>query len=459
MIAEPVATALEQALAPLLRGPLPVHLTAWDGSAAGPPDAPHVRLESPHALRRLLWHPGELGAAQAFVSGELAVDGPVADALRHAWEVVAARDLGHHRPSPRALLNASRHLLRLGGGWRPPSAPDTQIAVRGRLHSRLRDRAVIHHHYDLSNAFYGLILDRHMAYSCAYVTGAPLDGHESPAYSLDDAQAEKLELVCRNIGLDERPGMTLLDVGCGWGALSLYAAEHFDARVTGVTISTEQRSFIEQRAAERGLQARVTIRLQDYRDVDDGPYDAIASLEMGEHAGERGYPAYVSTLRRNAAPGARILVQQMSRHDKHPGGGPFIEAFIAPDMTMRPIGRTLDLFEAGGLEVQSVRSLREHYAWTVRAWQDRFDAHRDELTALVGPEVTRVWELYLAGGLLAFEQGRMGVDQILAVPRPVRRRGHEPTPPAPDASWQTERRAEMWSLPTSQRSGLSANVR
>jgi cyclopropane-fatty-acyl-phospholipid synthase len=137
---------------------------------------------------------------------------------------------------------------------------------------------------------------------------------------------------------------------------------------------------------------------------------------MGEHAGDRGYPAFVRTLRRNVAEDGRVLVQQMSRAGRHPGGGPFIEAFITPDMTMRPVGRTVDLLERGGLEVRDVHALREHYAWTVRAWQDRLEAHRAELTELLGAEVVRVWELYLAGGLLAFEQGRMGVDQILAVP-------------------------------------------
>ncbi|TWP36393.1 SAM-dependent methyltransferase [Leekyejoonella antrihumi] len=414
-----IADSLEDALVPLLRGPLPVRLTAWDGSSAGPDDAPKVRLNNPRALRRLLWHPGELGAAQAYVSGDLDVEGSVTAALQHAWGMVGDRGLGKHRPAPWAVASALRTLLRSGAAGRRPTPPDSQIAVHGRLHSPGRDRAVIHHHYDLSNEFYQLILDDHMAYSCAYVTGAPLDGGETATYRLEDAQADKLDLVCRSVGLGERPGMRLLDVGCGWGALSLHAAEHFGAHVTGVTIAKEQKAFIDNRIRERGLAHLVSIRLQDYRDVDDGPYDAVASLEMGEHAGDRGYPDYVSTLRRNAAPDARILVQQMSRHGRHPGGGPFIEAFIAPDMTMRPLGRTLDLMEAGGLEVQAVRSLREHYAWTVRAWQGRFDARRDELTALVGPEVVRVWELYLAGGLLAFEQGRMGVDQIVAVPRPA----------------------------------------
>jgi len=293
--------------------------------------------------------------------------------------------------------------------------PDTQIRVRGRLHSRRRDRDVIHHHYDLPADFFRLILDDRMAYSCAHVTAAVLDGPETAAYRLEDAQQDKLDLVCRSVGLDARPGMRLLDVGCGWGSLSLFAAQQYAARVTGVTISPEQKSFVDKQIADFGLQDRVTIRLRDYRDVDDGPYDAIASLEMGEHAGDRGYPDFVDSLHRNAAVGARVLVQQMSRRGKHPGGGPFIEAFIAPDMTMRPLGGTIELIERGGLEVLHTRSLRADYAWTIRAWRGRFEAHREQITALVGEEVVRVWELYLAGGELAFEQCRMGVDQIVAV--------------------------------------------
>lgn len=409
-----VAPALETGLAPLIRGPLPVRLTAWDGSSAGPADAPRVTLASPAALRRILWHPGELGAAQAYVTGDLRVEGSLIDALRLVRRVADERELSDHRPSPRQAAVALRAVLAATGRPGRPPAPDTQIRVRGRLHSRRRDRDVIHHHYDLPADFFRLILDDHMAYSCAHVTAADLDGSETGGYRLEDAQADKLDLVCRSIGLDARPGMRLLDVGCGWGSLSIFAAQHYGAQVTGVTISPEQKSFVDTRIADLGLHHRVTIRLQDYRDVDDGPYDAIASLEMGEHAGDRGYPAFVDTLHRNAAPGVRVLVQQMSRRGNHPGGGPFIESFIAPDMTMRPLGRTIELIERGGLEVLQTRSLRRDYAWTIRAWRGRFEAHREQIRALVGDEVVRVWELYLAGGELAFEQDRMGVDQIIA---------------------------------------------
>jgi cyclopropane-fatty-acyl-phospholipid synthase len=365
-----------------------------------------VELRTPDALRRLLWHPGELGASQAYVTGELEVPGDLGAALTHVFEVGRERGLSG-RPSAGDLVRAVRTLHSLGMVGRPPAPPASQARVRGRLHSRLRDRRVISHHYDLSNEFYGLILDPAMAYSCGYY-------RDDPEQTLESAQQAKLALVCRKLGL--APGRTLLDLGCGWGSLSLHAAEHLGAHVVGVTISAEQKRFVDRRIAERGLEDRVEIRLQDYRDVPErDTFDAVGSLEMGEHVGERTYPAYVDLLRRSVRPGGRILVQQMSRTGKHRGGGPFIESFIAPDMHMRPVGDTLALLERGGLEVRDVHALREHYVRTVAGWLDNLELHRAELTRLVGEEVVRVWRLYLVGGALAFRDGRMGVDQILCV--------------------------------------------
>ena len=278
--------------------------------------------------------------------------------------------------------------------------------MRGRLHSTLRDRRAISHHYDLSNDFYALILDPSMAYSCGYF--------ESPDATLEQAQTAKLDLVCRK--LDLQPGMRLLDVGCGWGSLSLHAAEHYGARVVGVTISREQQAFVARRIVERGLGDRVEVRLQDYRRIPETGFDAVGSLEMGEHVGARNYPAYAAVLHRAVRPGGRVLVQQMSRPGagggRHPGGGPFIESFIAPDMTMRPLGETVALLEDAGLEVRGVQALREHYVATVAGWLRNLEAHRERLTDLVGEEVVRVWRLYLVGGSMAFRDGRMGVDQI-----------------------------------------------
>ncbi|KJK12437.1 cyclopropane-fatty-acyl-phospholipid synthase [Terrabacter sp. 28] len=403
-----VAARVAAVVSPLFGGRLPVRLRAWDGSVTGPVDAPTVVLRDPAALRRLVRHPGELGLAQAYVTGELDVDGDLLDGFRRVWST--ARTLADGRPSPATLASVARTGIRtaldLGVVGLPPEPPASQARLRGRLHTKSRDRSAIEHHYNLSNEFYALILDPHMAYSCGYWTST------EPGYTVEDAQRDKLDLVCRKLGIET--GGRHLDIGCGWGSLSLHAAENFGAQVVGVTISSEQKAFIDQRIRERGLADRVEIRLQDYREVPDGPFDTVSSIEMGEHVGQRNYPTFTRQIERLLRPGGRALIQQMSRTTR-PGGGPFIEAFIAPDMHMRPVGETVDLIEQAGLEVRDVHALREHYVWTVNAWYDTFEANWDRVVDMVGEEVARVWRLYLVGGALAFEEGRMGVDQILAV--------------------------------------------
>ena len=410
-----VASKLDDLISPLTGGDLPVHLIAWDGSSAGPVDAPVVRLRSADALRRLLWHPGELGAAQAYVMGEIDVDGDLGQGLRRVRQILVERGVHSLRPSPSVLGQGAKLARELGVLGRPLAPPKTQAQLGGRLHSLRRDSSAISFHYDLSNEFYEAILDERMAYSSAYVTDPSVDlyaGLESAAYTLEDGQRDKLDLICHKLGLDQREGMRLVDIGCGWGSLSLHAAGEYGARVLAVTISREQQEFVQARAVEQGVSDLVEVRLQDYREIADAPFDAVVSIEMGEHVGDVNYPTYARTLHRLAAPGAMVLIQAMSRPGKHPGGGPFIESFIAPDMSMRPLGQTVSLLERGGLEVRDVHAMREHYVWTVRAWEKRFYAKREQLVALVGEEVCRVWELYLAGGALTFEQGRMGVDQI-----------------------------------------------
>ncbi len=410
-----VAARLESALRPFVGGDLPVRLRAWDGSEAGPAGAPLIELRSRDAVRRLLWHPGELGAAQAYVTGEIMVHHDLDAVLSQVWSVAAERGLSGVRPSPAALARALRTAIGVGAIGRDPALPGSQARVRGRLHSKLRDRRAISHHYDLSNEFYSLLLDPSMAYSSGYWRST------DPSYTLQDAQRDKLDLVCDKVGLE--PGMCFLDIGCGWGSLSLHAAEHFGARVTGVTIAAEQKRFIDERIRERGLEGRVEIRLQDYREIPEvtgraSPFDAVASIEMGEHVGQRNYGTYARALHDAVKPGGRVLVQQMSRsggRNGHPGGGPFIESFIAPDMYMRPVGETVAFLERGGLEVRDVHAMREHYVRTAAGWLQNFEANLERLTELVGEEVVRVWRLYLVGGSMAFRDGRMGVDQVLMV--------------------------------------------
>ncbi|MEU6407107.1 cyclopropane-fatty-acyl-phospholipid synthase family protein [Streptomyces sp. NPDC046985] len=388
-------------------GPLPVRLRAWDGSETGPVGAPVVVVRSRRALRRLLWQPGELGLAQAYVTGEIDVEGDLAQGLRTLWS--AARERGLHAPklTPAARARAVAAAVRLGAvGPRPP-VPDSQARLRGGLHSRARDRAAISHHYDLSNDFYRLLLDDTMAYSCGYWTS------EDPGADPADAQRAKLELICRKLGLT--PGARLLDIGCGWGSLTLYAAEQHKARVTAVTLAREQAAHVREQVRARGLEDRVEVVCQDYRDISGAGYDAVATVEMGEHVGDAEYPAFAAALHRHVRPRGRVLVQQMSRGAHAPGGGAFIEAYIAPDMHMRPVGDTVGLLEGAGLEVRSVESMREHYVRTVDAWRRTLEDRWAEFVRLTGEETARVWRLYLVGGALAFEERRMGVDQILSV--------------------------------------------
>jgi cyclopropane-fatty-acyl-phospholipid synthase len=396
---------------------LPVRVRAWDGSEAGPRDAPVVVLRSPRALRRLLWRPGELGLARAYVSGDLDVEGDLTDGLRRGGRAVRDSRAGRDsRPATGPAdwaglaLSAVLAARRLGVLGPPPAPPTCEIRPSGRPHSRARDKAVIAGHYDIPVSFYRLILDPSMAYSCAYWA------RDEPGYGLADAQRDKLDLIGRKLGLG--PGSRLLDLGCGWGSLTVHAARCYQATVTAVTLAAEQGRHTRERLAGLGLGDRAEVRVQDYRDPAGDGYDAIASIEMGEHVGAAGYPAFCAGLRDRLRPGGRVLVQQMSRGGKAPGGGAFIESYIAADMHMRPAGETVTLLERAGLEVLGVESLRTHYVRTIRAWLDNLERNYADAEVILGPERARLWRLYLAGGALAFEEGRMGVDQFLAERRP-----------------------------------------
>jgi cyclopropane-fatty-acyl-phospholipid synthase len=426
----------------LFGGELPLRVRAWDGSEAGPAGAPVLVLRSRQALRRIMWHPGELGIAQAYVTGELDVAGDLTEGLRSVWRAARASAPADDRaagqvpgerraawrladgplaagrlavtrlkkavPLPPELWgDAARAAITLGIPGPRPKAPASEARISGRLHSKSRDQAVIAHHYDVPPAFYQLILDPQLAYSSGYWTSA------GSGYTLVDAQRDKLDQICRKLAL--APGMRLLDIGCGWGSLTIHAAQHYGARVTAVTLSREQAGHVRKRAADAGLGDLVEVRNQDYRDIAAGQYGAVASVEMGEHVGAGQYPAFCALIRRQLRPGGRVLIQQMSRSSNAPGGGKFIEAYIAPDMHMRPVGETACLLEGAGLEVRDIEAMREHYPPTIRAWLDNLERQWDQAVALIGRESARVWRLYLAGGALAFEEGRMGVDQILAV--------------------------------------------
>ncbi|WP_167006680.1 cyclopropane-fatty-acyl-phospholipid synthase family protein [Mumia sp. ZJ430] len=398
---------------PFLGASPPVRVRAWDGSTAGPSDAPLLDVRSRRALRHLLWSPGELGLARAYIAGDLDVPGgadALADGLRTVWDSVAERP-APTRPGWRTWVGAFPAALRLGAFGLRPRPPAGEIRLDGERHTRRRDADVIAAHYDLSNAFYALFLDPTMAYSSA--------SYRADDVTLEQAQTAKLDLICDKLGLTE--GQTLLDVGCGWGSLALHAAEHRGARGVGITLSAQQHAYVTEQAQRRGLADLVEVRRQDYRALDaldrtaDGRgFDAVASIEMGEHVGEENYATYLSVLRHHVRPGGRVLVQQMSRRaGSAPGGGPFIETYIAPDMHMRPLPETLAYVERAGFEILDVEAMREDYVRTVADWQAAYEKRFDEAVALVGEEQARMWRLYLVGGGLAFAQGRMGVDQVL----------------------------------------------
>lgn len=380
---------------------VPVRLRAWDGTEAGPRDAPVLVIKNRRALRRMLWAPGELGLARAYVSGDVDVEGDLAEGFRRVWQVARSRPPA--RSTSRLKLSTAGRgravvaAARLGALGAPPKPPAAEA-----------------HHHDLSNDFYALLLDSHMAYSSAFFTD---DGQ-----SLHDAQTAKLDLICRKLGLQE--GMRLLDIGCGWGSLILYAAEHYGVHATGITLSEEQRTFIAVRATARGLH-KVEVRLQDYREFGElrdvelrdvaGTFDAVSSIEMGEHVGEGNYATYAAIMFGALKPRGRLLLQQMSRSlDAAPGGGALVERYIAADMQLRPLWQTQRYLQDAGFEIRDVEAMREHYVRTVDAWIETFETHYAQFVGLVGEEVARAWRLYLVGGRLAFEEARMGVDQILA---------------------------------------------
>lgn len=404
--------------------PIPLRVRAWDGSETGPPGTPALVVRHRRALRRLLYKPGELGLARAWVAGELDVDGDLYEALdllsglvweRLAQGAGAARD----GAAPRRLLGLARdpatyrlarEVLALAGPGLPPPPPPEEVRRRpGVLHSPVRDRQAISHHYNVGNDFYELVLGPSMVYSCAY--------WEEPDATLEDAQRAKLDLICRKLEL--RPGLRLLDVGCGWGSMVMHAAEHYGVHATGVTLSTEQASYARKRVAEAGLADRIEIRVQDYRAVDDGPYDAISSIGMAEHVGRERYRQYAGVLHGLLRPGGRLLNHQIARRpwadEEAYHVDEFIDRYVFPDGELAPVGSTVSRLEEAGFEVRDVEAIREHYALTLRQWVANLEAHWAEAVRLAGAGRARVWRLYMAASALSFEQNRIGVNQILAV--------------------------------------------
>jgi cyclopropane-fatty-acyl-phospholipid synthase len=392
---------LADAIAELLGDDLPIRIECYDGSALGPPQAPaRLLVRSPDALAYMLTAPGDLGFGRAYVSGALELDG----------DIFAALALRHQLPSVRIDAHSWITIARLAGlsGLRRPPLPREEAQLHGRRHSRDRDSAAIAHHYDVSNDFYAIVLGPSMTYSCAV--------WPAPDTTLEEAQAAKHDLICRKLGL--RPGMRLLDVGCGWGSLAVHAAQHYGVSVVGVTLSRRQAEYAIDAVKEARVDDQVEIRVQDYRDVSDGPFDAISSVGMFEHVGAARLDEYFSCLYSLVRPQGRLLNHGISRtpgRRSRFGRRSFINRYVFPDGELHEIGTVVSRVQRAGFEVRHVENLREHYARTLRAWVANLDAGWDEAVALAGVGRARIWRLYMAASAVNFEDGPIQVHQTLAV--------------------------------------------
>jgi cyclopropane-fatty-acyl-phospholipid synthase len=285
----------------------------------------------------------------------------------------------------------------------PPPAPTAELRPLGMRHSKDRDARAVRHHYDVSNDFFALFLDRSMTYSCAFFSR---DGH-----SLESAQEAKLELTCRKLGL--QPGQRVLDIGCGWGSFAIHAAGHHGVDVVGITLSEPQAALARARVREAGLDHRVRILVSDYRDLPQERFDAIASIGMVEHVGAERIDLYADRLASLVRPGGRLLNHGIARlHHNGGDAGAFSERYVFPDADPLQLPKVILALERAGFVTEHVEGFGADYAETLRHWARRLDEHRAEAARLVGEERLRVWRLYLRGSRSGFETGFMSIYQV-----------------------------------------------
>ena len=388
----------------------PFLLRAYDGSSSSNVSAPVVlHLKTERGLRYLVSAPGELGVVRAYVQGDLDIDGldegDPYDLIDQLKDALAVRV-----PKPRKVTEI---LASLGPRmFIPPELPELENPpgwrrlAEGLRHSKSRDAQAISHHYDVSNAFYELVLGPSMAYTCACYPRADA--------SLEEAQAHKFDLVCRKLGL--QPGMRLLDVGCGWGGMVRHAVQHYGVRAIGVTLSGEQAAYGQQWIARDGLADRAQIRHSDYRDVTESDFDAISSIGLTEHIGVKNYPGYFAFLHERLADGGRLLNHSITRPSTAHGSimrGGFINRYVFPDGELAPVGTIITAMADQGFEIRHAEDLREHYARTCRAWARNLSANYDAAVAEAGRSTARVWGLYLAGSSLGFARNEIQLHQVL----------------------------------------------
>ena len=416
-----VAEQVRPLIEAMLGGDVPIRFVFWDGSALDRGETvATLNFRAADAVRRLVWQPNELGLGRAYVAGELDVDGDMFAAIE------AFRDaLGGSFPPIVKAVPVWRGLVRaIGGLGRPLPPPPEEAKISGwRRHTVRRDAQAISHHYNVGNEFYEIVLGPSMTYSCARFA--------DPSATLEEAQAAKHELICRKLGLHERADQRLLDVGCGWGSMVIHAAKEHGARAVGVTISEEQFHRARQRVEDAGLAERVEIRLQDYRDLGGERFDAISSIGMSEHVGLANLPRYFSGLHAVLEPNGRLLNHAISSvGGSKMGRNSFVGRYVFPDGELVDVGRTVLAMEHAGFEVRDVEGLREHYARTLRHWVANLDANWARCVALVGEGRARVWKLYMTGSAVGFDDGGIGIHQVLGVK----------TPPSGDAAMPATRR-------------------
>jgi cyclopropane-fatty-acyl-phospholipid synthase len=399
MVADAVSDVLDQ----VGIREMPFATRFWDGSeisATADPPQFEILVRSPDALAALLRQPNQLGLARAWVTGELDLRGEVEDVFSLSERFAG---LGLDWRARLTALGRARQVGALRRALRL-SVPATESRLQGRAHSLGRDRGAIAHHYDVSNEFYRLVLGSSMVYSCAYFA--------DPEESLEAAQERKLDLICRKLAL--QPDERLLDVGCGWGSLLIHAATHYGVRAVGVTISERQAELARSRIRAAGLADRCEVRLVDYREIDDGPYDKIASVGMYEHVGRAELDHYVSSIRALLRPGGLFLNHGIARlHSRPAGPKSFISRYVFPDGELHPIAALTASVQASGMELRDVESLREHYPLTLRRWGANLAANREEAIAAAGVERERIWRLYMAASAVAFDRGDITVFQSL----------------------------------------------
>jgi cyclopropane-fatty-acyl-phospholipid synthase len=398
-----------EALTSVLPEGLPFRLTAYDGSTAGPPDAAiTLHLASPRGLSYLLTAPGDLGMARAYVSGDLQVSGVHPGDPYDLINLLLGRIKVHVTPGEALRLLRGLGLEHLKPPPPPPEEhlPRWRRTVEGLRHSRRRDAEAIHHHYDVSNAFYEHVLGPSMTYTCAL--------YPKTDASLEEAQADKYDLVARKLGLE--PGMRLLDVGCGWGGMVRHAVREYGVTAVGVTLSQQQAEWARAAIEREGLTGRAEVRHADYRDVTETGFDAVSSIGLTEHIGRREYPSYFTFLQDRLRDGGRLLNHCITRpSNRRVNVGQFIDRYVFPDGELTGSGAIITAMQDVGFEVRHEENLREHYALTLRDWCRNLADSWDACVAEVGEGTARVWGLYMAGSRVGFERNEIQLHQVLGV--------------------------------------------